>query len=137
MSHPEDKQSSFCNPHTSVPDFWHRKYRQDLGKNWNLFYKRNENRFFRDRHWVEHEFPQLLNPAGTVLPYNATFFEIGCGVGNFAFPLLELRPDISILGCDISQKAIELFQVLTMLVAFIPIFFRDTKNLTRKKILFL
>lgn len=37
---------------SKISDFWHRKYRQDLGKNWNLFYKRNETRFFRDRHWI-------------------------------------------------------------------------------------
>ena len=43
-----------------ISDFWQQKYRQDLGKNWNLFYKRNENRFFKDRHWIGREFPELL-----------------------------------------------------------------------------
>jgi methyltransferase-like protein 6 len=102
----------FSNEHSSIPEFWHRKYRQDLGKNWNLFYKRNENRFFRDRHWMEHELPGLFVTQGPdcLLPVEGSVFEIGCGVGNFAFPLLELRPDVRVVGCDISQRAVELFQ---------------------------
>lgn len=33
---------------------------------WHRFYLRNEDRFYKDRHYFEAEFPQLLR-AGTVL----------------------------------------------------------------------
>lgn len=94
-----------CGKNTKISDFWHQKYRQDLGKNWNLFYKRNETRFFRDRHWISEEFPELLN---TIHPIK--LFEVGCGVGNFTFPLAECNDQIHIVGCDISSRAIELFK---------------------------
>lgn len=87
-----------------ISQYWHQKYRKDLGKNWNLFYARNTTNFFRDRHWIAQEFPELMQ-GGVV-------FEVGCGVGNFGFPLLEdAGAGISkFYGCDISPKAIELFQ---------------------------
>jgi methyltransferase-like protein 6 len=88
-----------------ISEFWHRKYRQDLGKNWNLFYKRNETRFFRDRHWIPQEFPELLDTTRKI-----RLFEVGCGVGNFTFPLAEINGELEVVGCDISARAIELFQ---------------------------
>lgn len=90
---------------TKISDFWHQKYRQDLGKNWNLFYKRNETRFFRDRHWIPQEFPELLS-----IVRKLKLFEVGCGVGNFTFPLAELNEELEVVGCDISAKAVELFK---------------------------
>lgn len=72
---------------SKINDFWQKKYRKDLGKNWNLFYKRNETRFFRDRHWIPREFPELL--AGPL-----RLFEVGCGVGNFTFPLKKFEPPV-------------------------------------------
>lgn len=86
-----------------ISKFWHQKYRQDLGKNWNLFYKRNETRFFRDRHWIPQEFPELLQTK-------IRLFEVGCGVGNFTFPLAEINTEMEVVGCDISPKAVELFK---------------------------
>lgn len=88
---------------SQIPEFWQKKYRRELGRNWDLFYKRNETRFFRDRHWIAHEFPELLGREMRV-------FEVGCGVGNFLFPLLELNPLLSVVGCDISPRAVELFK---------------------------
>lgn len=29
-------------------------------KYWNIFYSRNGNRFFRDRHWINNEFKELF-----------------------------------------------------------------------------
>lgn len=88
---------------SKISPFWQQKYRKDLGKNWNLFYKRNETRFFRDRHWISQEFPELLTGPWRV-------FEVGCGVGNFLYPLLELNGDLRAVGCDISERAVELFK---------------------------
>lgn len=42
------------------------KYEREAGRYWDLFYQRNETKFFRDRHYFGREFPQLL-AAQTVL----------------------------------------------------------------------
>ncbi len=89
-----------------ISQFWHQKYRQDLGKNWNLFYARNSTNFFRDRHWIKQEFPELTEKEGL------SIFEVGCGVGNFLFPLMEEAGEkvSKVYGCDVSARAVQLFQ---------------------------
>lgn len=87
-----------------VNDYWQQKYRLDAAKNWNLFYRRNETRFFKDRHWIGREFPELLRDAPLQV------LEVGCGVGNFALPLTETNPLLFVYACDFSPKAIELLQ---------------------------
>lgn len=81
-------------------------------KNWDLFYKRNDTRFFRDRHWTTREFEELLADA-TEDEFNGTIkkrlLEVGCGVGNFIFPLIEDKQNINyfIYACDFSPRAVE------------------------------
>lgn len=101
----ESSSESVNDKNPKISEFWHQKYRKDLGKNWNLFYKRNETRFFRDRHWIPQEFPELFQTDPPL-----TLFEVGCGVGNFTFPLAEMNEKLKIFGCDISPRAIELFK---------------------------
>ena len=36
--------------------------------------------------------------------------EVGCGVGNFLFPLLNLNKNLVIYACDFSAKAIDLLK---------------------------
>ena len=43
-----------------VTSFKREKLEADARKNWDLFYKRNATNFFKDRHWVTREFPELL-----------------------------------------------------------------------------
>ncbi|GAB4823086.1 hypothetical protein N2152v2_010132 [Parachlorella kessleri] len=76
------------------------KYEREASRYWDLFYRRNEDRFFRDRHYFDREFPELLS-AQTVL-------EVGCGVGNTIFPLLELNPTAFIYACDFAPSAVAL-----------------------------
>ena len=92
-------------------EFWTEKYRKESGKNWNLFYKRNSTNFYKDRHWTHKEFSQLLEP-NIVLFFKKfqTLLEIGCGVGNFLLPLLEVNPTCILYGVDISHHAISLFK---------------------------
>lgn len=89
-----------------ISEFWQTKYRRDSCKSWNLFYKRNETRFFKDRHWTWQEFPWLLKVS------KLTLLEIGCGVGNFVIPLVKERcssgMETKAWACDFSPKAIEL-----------------------------
>ena len=70
---------------------------------WNTFYVENGDRFFKDRHYLENEFPMLLTPGITVL-------EVGCGVGNAAFPLFERNPAISIQAVDFAPTAIDILR---------------------------
>ncbi len=86
-----------------IPEYWQDKYKTEAAKNWNLFFKRNEDRFFKDRHWIGREFPELFAPETQVIA------EVGCGVGNFALPLLQEQKDLKRLyACDFSERAIEI-----------------------------
>ncbi|ORZ16124.1 S-adenosyl-L-methionine-dependent methyltransferase [Lobosporangium transversale] len=83
-------------------------YHEEAAENWNKFYTKNENRFFKDRHWLRIEFPELFQmveaDAGS-----KTVMEIGCGAGNTMFPLLleSKNPELFVYGCDFSSTAVE------------------------------
>ncbi|XP_014367267.2 methyltransferase-like protein isoform X1 [Papilio machaon] len=104
---------------------------ENADKHWNAFYDIHQNRFFKDRHWLFTEFPELApdNPSAPerVYPDNQNtssvkpntsddskrfIFEIGCGVGNTIFPILQYSqdPNLFVYGCDFSSKAIEIMQ---------------------------
>jgi methyltransferase-like protein 6 len=97
---------------SSVSQFWKDKYEREAKRNWDLFYRRNETNFFKDRHYIEREFPQIQEldeKSGEFKPKR--FVEIGCGVGNALFPLLERNPHIfQAFALDFSAKAIEFVQ---------------------------
>ncbi|WAR00683.1 METL6-like protein [Mya arenaria] len=42
-----------------VSDFKQNKFEKEAQKNWDLFYKRNTTKFFKDRHWTQREFEEL------------------------------------------------------------------------------
>lgn len=77
-------------------------------KHWDLFYKRNETRFFRDRHWTTREFSELVGEHNGA--QKRVLFEIGCGVGNFIYPLVEEELNLQIVAGDLSPRAIELLK---------------------------
>lgn len=89
---------------TLVSEFKSMKLEAEAKRNWDLFYKRNDTRFFRDRHWTTREFEQLLGIEGEG---KKILLEVGCGVGNFLFPLLEENEDLFIYGCDFSPRAVD------------------------------
>ena len=93
-----------------LPEFKKNKIIEESKKNWNLFYKRNKCNFFKDRHWTLREFNELAENADESNTGNKTvvLLEVGCGVGNFLYPLIKLNKSIYINACDFSDKAIEL-----------------------------
>ncbi|XP_063866627.1 tRNA N(3)-methylcytidine methyltransferase METTL6-like [Scylla paramamosain] len=86
-----------------VPPFHQQKLEKEAAKNWDKFYKRNETRFFKDRHWTTREFQELVG-GGEV---SRVLLEVGCGVGNFIYPLLEDDPNLFVYACDFSSRAVQ------------------------------
>ncbi|KAJ9067132.1 hypothetical protein DSO57_1002618 [Entomophthora muscae] len=89
----------------TTTDFWKNKFKKEASKNWDLFYKRNTTNFFKDRHWINREFTELNESLNEGIP--KVGFEIGCGVGNFIFPVLKENPQLFLHACDFSTRAIE------------------------------
>ena len=141
------------------------KYEKDARRNWDVFYKNNQDKFFKDRHYFAREFPHIFpkgadvgggggdderdgpalktadekdatsssrpppcvdhgfdpearetGPApryvlpgtGDVPHRDRVFLEVGCGVGNTAFPLLALDETATVYCCDFSKRAVDL-----------------------------
>ena len=59
-----------------VSDFKREKLERESGRNWDLFYKRNTDHFFKDRHWLTREFPILLNKVLIIFEWS------GKGIGQ-------------------------------------------------------
>lgn len=115
-----------------LSDFHRSKLERDSKKNWDLFYKRNGNRFFKNRYWTRHEFKELFggldNETGALHEQVSTrpnyLLEFGCGCGHFVLPLLDnddneqssacdtfkTTNNLFIYCCDISTKAIEILK---------------------------
>ncbi|XP_071860658.1 tRNA N(3)-cytidine methyltransferase METTL6 isoform X1 [Bombus fervidus] len=90
-----------------VSEFRANQLEKDAKKYWDLFYKRNDTRFFKDRHWTTREFHELLG-FGTK-DDQKILLEVGCGVGNFIYPLIEDGLKFKmIFACDLSPRAVEL-----------------------------
>ncbi|XP_046975932.1 tRNA N(3)-methylcytidine methyltransferase METTL6 [Vanessa cardui] len=88
-----------------IPEAKAAKLEREARRHWDIFYKRNETKFFRDRHWTTREFQELINfePDQRIV-----FLELGCGVGNMIFPLVEEGfTNFYFYACDFSPRAVE------------------------------
>jgi methyltransferase-like protein 6 len=91
-----------------VPKYWQEKYDKDAAKYWDKFYLHNTTHFFKDRHWIVREFPEL---NGTSVDQSTkSVLDIGCGVGNTMFPVLEVNPNLFFWAIDFSPRAISLLK---------------------------
>ncbi|KAI8811586.1 S-adenosyl-L-methionine-dependent methyltransferase [Cladochytrium replicatum] len=83
------------------------KYNNDPAGFWETFYTKNGDKFFKDRNWLQVEFPDVFEniPSG-----KCNIFEIGCGAGNTLFPLMKQvnRSDVYYYACDYAPSAVEL-----------------------------
>ena len=86
-----------------VSDFKNKRYEIDAKKHWDLFYRRNKTNFFKDRYWTFREFEEINGQDRTLL-------EIGCGVGNFMYPLIKENKSIFVYACDFSTDAVQLLK---------------------------
>ncbi|VDP35467.1 unnamed protein product [Schistosoma margrebowiei] len=63
---------------------------------WDKFYSHHEDRFFKDRNWLEKD---------------VHIMEVGCGVGNTIFPILRaVNPGLLIYASDFSEKALSILK---------------------------
>jgi len=94
-----------------VSDFDKSRFNSDPAKWWNNFYKNNTSNFFKNRKWLQQEFPILSKVTqGDSKP--VTLLEVGAGAGNTAFPILanNQNPNLKIHACDFSKKAVEVIR---------------------------
>ena len=103
---------------------WERFYRSHVGKA--IDPNAKPIRAFKDRHYLRREFAELMPPAiradpkahtppldPTALPppdvdspNHKVVLELGCGVGNSAFPMMRANPDMYVHACDCSETAV-------------------------------
>lgn len=100
----------------TVSDFKRSKLEVESQKNWNLFYKRNGDRFFHNRYWTRREFLDDIAVSDKDTRY---LLELGCGCGDFVLPLIEddqngknfaIDSGIYIYCCDFAKKAIDILE---------------------------
>lgn len=91
-----------------LPPYWYEQYTSKANKHWGQFYKRNGDRFYKDRHYLHAEFPEVLERGSDAC--GMRLLEVGCGVGNAVIPLLELNPSLQVYAIDFANSAIDLLR---------------------------
>lgn len=109
------------------------KHSAEAAKNWDKFYKNHADKFFKDRHWTGREFGSELSSSGApaaasgsrakgeddraeetalvsadVEGGESVLLEVGCGVGNMLYPLLEDNAALKVHCCDFSSRAVDM-----------------------------
>ena len=106
-----EEESKKLEQEQELSEYQRIKFERDAKKNWDLFYKRNSTHFFKDRHWITREFPELLRAISEVDSCRPVLLEVGCGVGNTIFPLLEENKALFVYACDFSPRAVQFVKV--------------------------
>ena len=114
---PDSTYHSYCEAqYTSqraspVSDFDKARFNNNPEKWWNQFYSNNTSNFFKDRKWLQQEFP-ILSKLTAKDAGPSIILEVGAGAGNTAFPILKANENegLMIHACDFSRKAVELIR---------------------------
>ncbi|KAI3684173.1 hypothetical protein L6452_33393 [Arctium lappa] len=78
-------------------------------KHWDEFYERHQNKFFKDRHYLEKDWGQYFCDDNNINTSDGKIMlEAGCGAGNTIFPLAVKYPRLFLHACDFSRHAITL-----------------------------
>lgn len=98
-----------------VSEFDKKIYNAKPAKFWDIFYKNNRENFFKDRKWLQIEFPLLYEVSSKEYTKPVKILEIGCGAGNTMFPVLRQNenPELEIVGVDFSKVAVDLVKQST------------------------
>jgi methyltransferase-like protein 6 len=84
--------------------FWVDKYERESAGAWHAFYKRNADKAYKDRHYLDDEWADAFAAdSGLVV-------EVGCGVGNALFPVLASHPRWRGVAVDFAASAIDLLR---------------------------
>ncbi|CAL1688773.1 unnamed protein product [Lasius platythorax] len=92
------------------------KYETEADKYWDKFYDIHNNRFFKDRHWLLIEFPELAPNTvkqDTERPMRAALTDKDKSHGDKHIKILNLPcedPKLFVYCCDFSAKAIDILQ---------------------------
>lgn len=89
------------------------KIEENANQYWNEFYNIHRDKFYKDRQWIFTEFPELLfNNCKTQNDEQKVIFEVGCGVGNTIFPILQRNEDLNlhVFCCDFSETAVSILK---------------------------
>ncbi|KAL4919529.1 S-adenosyl-L-methionine-dependent methyltransferase [Aspergillus aurantiobrunneus] len=92
-------------------DFDKKRFNADPVKWWNLFYKNNTSNFFKDRKWLQQEFP-VLDQVTRKGAGKQVVLEVGAGAGNTAFPLIRKNEneELMVHACDFSKTAVQVMR---------------------------
>ncbi|XP_030552539.1 uncharacterized protein LOC115756772 [Rhodamnia argentea] len=103
---PNPKIQIYPTSAAGVSPFWRDKYEREAKKYWDVFYKRHQDKFFKDRHYLDKEWGQYFSGAGKKI-----ILEVGCGAGNTIFPLVATYPEVFVHACDFSPRAVNLVKL--------------------------
>ena len=94
-----------------VSDYDKARFNNNPEKWWNQFYSNNTSNFFKDRKWLQQEFP-ILSKLTAKDAGPSIILEVGAGAGNTVFPILKANEnkEFMIYACDFSKKAVELIR---------------------------
>ncbi|VDM64061.1 unnamed protein product [Angiostrongylus costaricensis] len=90
----------------TVSQFKQQKLEIEAQKNWDRFYQRNHENFFKDRNWSAQDIQEICSDMN--LTAALTYLEAGCGVGNMLFPLKSVFPNFRLQAFDFSARAVEM-----------------------------
>lgn len=116
----------------SLSSYYRNLYTGKADRYWHDFYRRNQDHFYKDRHYLHRIFPELDYDA--VSPRRMQLLEVGCGVGNASLPLLEINPELHIIAVDFAPSAIELLSTHPLSLANKHRFIAAVCDITRDEL---